>query len=147
MIWENRIKVMDRRAFMMTGAWLSAAGGALPWTTPAAAARNTTALVDTSLAGGRALSRDAARRGISVFEINHDSGDDIGTLWYTALAPRLAAVPGLVIGIARMSDYFVLGELARRSTGLIERRCERCAGSDTPVAFLLGPTATRHRSP
>jgi len=96
--------------------------------------------------GGRAFSRDVARRGISVFEISHDSGDDIGTLWYTTLAPRLVAAPGLVIGVARASDYFVLGELALRSTGLVEHRCERCTGRDTPVAFLLGPAATRRCS-
>ena len=126
---------MDRRAFMMTGAWLSAAGGTLPWITHAGAARNTIALVDTSLAGGRAFSRDATRQGISVFEINHESGDDIGTLWYTTLAPRVASTPGLVIGVARASDYFVLGELARRSTGLVEQRCERCAGRARPWHF------------
>ncbi|WP_074298219.1 hypothetical protein [Paraburkholderia phenazinium] len=62
---------MDRRAFIMTGAWLSAATGALPWTTQtqtqtqthAAVTRNTMALVDTSLASARAFSHDAARRG------------------------------------------------------------------------------------
>jgi hypothetical protein len=137
---------MDRRAFMMTGAWLSAAAGGLPGMTHAAAARNTIAVVDAGLAEGRAFSRDVARKGISVFEISHDSGDDIGTLWYTTLAPRLVAAPGLVIGVARASDYFVLGELALRSTGLVEHRCERCTGRDTPVAFLLGPAATRRCS-
>jgi hypothetical protein len=137
---------MDRRAFMMTGAWLSAAAGALPSMTHAAMARHMIAVVDASLAGGRAFSRETARKGISVFEISHDSGDDIGTLWYTTLAPRLVAAPGLVIGVARASDYFVLGELALRSTGLVEHRCERCTGRDTPVAFLLGPAATRRCS-
>jgi hypothetical protein len=137
---------MDRRAFVMTGAWLSAAAGALPWMTHVAVPRNTIALVDASLAAGRGFSRDAARRGISVFEINHESGNDIGTLWYTTLAPRLAAAPGLVIGIARASDYFVLGEFALRSTGLVEHRCERCAEPPAPVAFLLAPAATRYRS-
>ena len=144
---------MDRRAFMMTGAWLSAATGALPWTTQtqtqtqthAAATRNAIALVDTGLASARAFSRDAARRGIAVFEIDHDAGNDIGTLWYTTLAPRLAAAPGLVIGVVRASDYFVLGELALRSTGLVEHRCERCAGRRTPVAFLLGPATKAMR--
>jgi hypothetical protein len=124
---------------MMTGAWLSAAR-ALPSMTHAAMASNTIAVVDASLAGGR------ARKGISVFEISHDSGDDIGTLWYTTLAPRIAAAPGLVIGVARASDYFVLGELALRSTDLVEHRCERCTGWYTSVAFLLGPAATRRRS-
>ena len=137
---------MDRRAFMMTGAWLSAAAGALPWMTHAAVARNTIAVVDASLTAGRAFSHDAARSGISVFEINHDSGNDIGTLWYTTLAPRLVASPGLVIGVARASDYFVLAELALRSTGLVEHRRERCTGRCTSVAFLLGPAATRRRS-
>jgi hypothetical protein len=130
---------------MMTGAWLSAAR-ALPSMTHAAMASNTIAVVDARLAGGRAFSRDAARKGISVFEISHDSGDDIGTLWYTTLAPRIAAAPGLVIGVARASDYFVLGELALRSTDLVEHRCERCTGWYTSVAFLLGPAATRRRS-
>jgi hypothetical protein len=130
---------MDRRAFMMTGAWLSAAAGALPSMTHAAMARHMIAVVD-------AFSRETARKGISVFEISHDSGDDIGTLWYTTLAPRLIAASGLVIGVVRASDYFVLGELALRSTGLVEHRCERCTGRPTPVAFLLGPAATRRRS-
>jgi hypothetical protein len=137
---------MDRRAFMMTGAWLPTVSGALPWMTHAAVARNTLAVVDTSLAGGRAFSQDAARRDISVFEINNDSGDDIGTLWYSTLAPRLVAAPGLLIGVARASDYFVLGELALRSMGLVEHRCQRCTGQNTPVAFLLAPAATRRRS-
>jgi hypothetical protein len=131
---------------MMTGAWLSAVAGVLPSITHAAMARNTIAVVDASLAGGRAFSRDAARKGISVFEIGHDRGDDIGTLWYTTLVPRLVAAPGLVIGVARASDYFVLGELALRSTGLVEHRCERCTGRYTPVAFLLAPASTRRRS-
>ena len=138
---------MDRRAFVMTGAWLSAAAGAWPGMTHAAVPRNTIALVDVSLAGGRAFSRDTARRGISVFEINHESGNDIGTLWYTALAPRLAAAPGLVTGVTRASDYFVLAELALRPASLVEHRCERwCAQRYAPVAFLLGPAATRRRS-
>ncbi len=41
---------MDRRAFMMTGAWLSAAAGALPSMTHAAMARHMIAVVDASLA-------------------------------------------------------------------------------------------------
>jgi hypothetical protein len=139
-------EAMDSRSFLMTGAWLSAAGGTLPWIAHVGAARHTIALVDASLAGGRAFSREVTRQGISVFEINHESGDDIGTLWYTTLAPRLASTRGLVIGVARASDYFVLGELARCSTKLVEQRCERCAEPCAPVAFLLGSGAMRSRS-
>jgi len=128
---------MDRRTFVMTGAWLSAAGGALPWIAHAAGASNTIAVVDTSLAPGRALADYAARRGMPAFEV----GDDMGTLWYVTLAPRLATAPGLLLGIARASDYFVLGQLALRAGRMTEHRCKQGTGLGAPLAFLLGPAA------
>ncbi|SDH71126.1 hypothetical protein [Paraburkholderia phenazinium] len=129
---------MDRRSFVMTGAWLSAAGGgAWPWLARAASTSNTLAVVDASLGEGRVLSGWATRRAIPVFE----TGDDIGALWYAALAPRLAATPGLVIGVTRASDYFVLGELALRSARMVEHERAWHTGPRTPVAFLIGPAA------
>jgi hypothetical protein len=130
---------------MMTGAWLSTAAVGLPWLTQAVAAPGTLALVDTSLGDGRAFARDAARRGSSIFDISLESGADIGMLWHTTLAPRLAAAPGFVVGLARASDYFVLGQLASRSGRMAEHQCERCSGLHAPVAFLLGPSAGRGR--
>jgi hypothetical protein len=76
---------MDRRTFLMTGAWLSATGCAWPWMARAASARTTIAVVDASLVDASAFSVDAVRGAIQVFE----TGDDIGMLWYTKLAPRL----------------------------------------------------------
>lgn len=128
---------MDRRSFVMTAAWLAAAGGAWPWLAHAASARPTLAVVDASLEAGRALSGQATRRAIPVFE----TGDDIGMLWYTTLAPRLAAAPGFVIGVTRASDYFVLGELALHPARMVEHRRAWRTEQGTPVAFLIGPAA------
>jgi hypothetical protein len=128
---------MNRRTFMTTGAWVSAAGYGWSWMACAASTRNAIAVVDTSLAAGRAFSRAAGRRAMPVFE----TGDDIGALWYATLAPRLAASQDLLIGLTRSSDYFVLGELARRSGRMIVRS-EPCAGAHASVVFLMGPGAT-----
>ena len=129
---------MDRRTFLMTGAWLSATGCAWPWMARAASARTTIAVVDASLVDASAFSVDAVRGAIQVFE----TGDDIGMLWYTKLAPRCAATPGLLIGLTRASDHFVLGQLALRSGRMIEHRREQYAGGSAAVAFLMGPRET-----
>ncbi len=124
----------------MTGAWLSAAGGAWPWIAQAANPRNTLAVVDPSLAAARALTEDVASGLTPVFE----TGDDIGALWYGTLAPRLAAAPGLLlIGVTRASDYFVLGELALRSARMVEYHCQRCAGAGAAIAFAMGSDDVR----
>ena len=65
---------------MMTGAWLSTVTGtAWPWFARAAAHEGTLAIVDSTLACGPSFARYAARMKLPTFE----TGDDIGTLWYT----------------------------------------------------------------
>jgi hypothetical protein len=138
---------MDRRAFMMTGAWLSsAAGGAWPWLAQAAARRDTLAVIDSTLAGGPAFADYVAQMKLPVFE----AGDDIGLLWYTTLAPRLrqtsAQSPASLIGLTRASDYFVLKELATRVGQMVERGSEQGAGSIAQVGhvtFVLTPRFIR----
>ncbi|MFM0501722.1 hypothetical protein [Paraburkholderia caffeinilytica] len=139
---------MDRRTFMMTGAWLStAAGGAWPWLTQTAARQNTFAVIDSTLAGGPAFADYVAHMKLPVFE----AGDDIGALWYTTLAPRLgqtsaqtfAQTPASLIGLTRASDYFVLKELATRAGGLVEHSYEQGAGPIAHIAFALTPRLIR----
>jgi hypothetical protein len=138
---------MDRRTFMMTGAWLSSvAGGAWPWLAGAAARGDTLAIVDASLAGGASFAHYAAQMQLPVFE----TGDDIGALWYTTLAPLLTRtptrMPASLIGLTRASDYFVLSELAIRSGRLVEHSHEQCSGSGprhAHVAFAFTPRVVR----
>ncbi|CAB3807250.1 hypothetical protein LMG28614_06561 [Paraburkholderia ultramafica] len=142
---------MDRRTFMMTGAWLSsAAGGAWPWLARAAARSNTLAIVDSTLACGPSFARYAAQMKLPVFE----TGDDIGALWYTTLAPLLGPTPGQtrvptppsLIGLTRASDFFVLSELATRAGQLVEHSHEQRAGSgtrDAHVTFAFTPRVPR----
>ncbi|REE19438.1 hypothetical protein B0G71_2534 [Paraburkholderia sp. BL27I4N3] len=142
---------MDRRTFMMTGACLStAAGSAWPWLAHAAARSNTVAVVDSTLAYGAAFAGYAAHRQLPVFE----TGDDIGALWYTTLAPLLCATPTpkstptflsiSLIGLTRASDYFVLNQLAKSAGRVIEHSHEQNAGSDrqhghVAFAFAFAP--------
>ena len=135
---------MDRRAFMMTGAWLStAAGGAWPWLADAAARHDTFAVIDSTLAGGPAFAAYVAHMKLPVFE----AGDDIGALWYTTLALRFgqtsAQSPASLIGLTRASDYFVLRELATRVGQLVEHSHELGAGPVAHVAFALTPRLIR----
>ncbi|AXL53412.1 hypothetical protein DSC91_006813 [Paraburkholderia caffeinilytica] len=135
---------MDRRAFMMTGAWLSTvAGGAWPWLADAAARGDTLAVIDSTLTGGPAFADYVAHMKLPVFE----TGDDIGTLWYTTLAPRLrqapVQTPASLIGLTRASDYFVLRELATRVGRLVEHSHEQGAGPIAHVAFALTPRVVR----
>ncbi|NKJ50351.1 hypothetical protein CIC12_27240 [Burkholderia sp. SG-MS1] len=138
---------MDRRTFMMTGAGLSSVtGGAWPWLASAAAQGGTLAIVDSTLACGPSFARYAARMNLPLF----DSGEDIGALWYTTLAPLLEQKPmgarrGL-IGVTRACDYFVLKELAIRSAHLAEpRHAQRGAAAalHAHVAFAFTPRSTR----
>jgi hypothetical protein len=132
---------MDRRTFMMTGAYLStAADSAWPWLARAAARSNTVAVVDSTLAYGAAFAGYAAHSQLPVFE----TGDDIGALWYTTLAPLLCATqtsaPTLLsaslIGLTRASDYFVLNQLAKSAGHVIEHSHEQSMGSDTQHAHV-----------
>jgi hypothetical protein len=126
---------MDRRTFLMTGAWLSTTGSAWPWMARAASAPSTVAVVDASLVDARTFSVDAGRGAMPVFE----TGDDIGMLWYTTLAPRLAATPGLLVGVTRASDHFVLEQLALRSGRMVEHSRHQYARGSAAIAFLMGP--------
>ena len=146
---------MDRRTFMMTSAYLStAAGSAWPWLVHAAARSNAVAVVDSTLAYGAAFAGYASHRQLPVFE----TGDDIGALWYTILAPLLCATPtraptptpqsAPLIGLTRASDYFVLSQLAKSAGQVIEYSHEPSAGSDTQrahvaFAFTFAPRALR----
>lgn len=111
---------MDRRTFMMTGAWWSTvAGSAWPWLARAATLEGTLAIVDSTLADGPSFARYAAQLELPTFE----TGGDIGALWYSTLAPLLSRTSGsasaqrspALIGLTRASDYFVLGELLTRA--------------------------------
>ena len=141
---------MDRRTFMMTGAWLSTAtGGAWPWLARAAAQSNTLAVVDSTLGCGPSFARYAAHLKLPTFE----AGDDIGALWYTTLAPLLspgaALTPPALIGLTRASDYFVLGELATRAGLRVEHRHEQRVGpaaQHAHVAFAFAPHVVLRRS-
>lgn len=150
---------MDRRTFMMTGACLSTAAGSVwPWLAHAAARSNTVAVVDSTLAYGAAFAGYAAHRQLPVFE----TGDDIGALWYTTLAPLLCATPTRtpipaptflpvsLIGLTRASDYFVLNQLAKSAGQVIENEDshEQSAGSDrqhghVAFAFAFAPRRLR----
>ncbi|MCC8401562.1 hypothetical protein LJ655_06565 [Paraburkholderia sp. MMS20-SJTN17] len=142
---------MDRRTFLVTGAWLStAAGGAWPWLAQAAAradAARTFAIVDSTLECGASFARYAAQLRLPTFE----TGDDAGVLWFTALAPLLGAsqlppaTPSL-IGFTRASDYFVLRHLALRTGRFVEHRHEERDGPHARpayVAFALTPRCAR----
>jgi hypothetical protein len=128
---------MDRRTFMMTGAWLStAAGSAWPWLARAAERSDTLAVVDSTLVCGAAFARFAEHMKLPLFE----TGDDIGALWYTTLAPRLSSTsgrePASLIGLTRASDYFVLGELATRAGFRADRSHEQYTGSAAQYAHI-----------
>ncbi|OLL32058.1 hypothetical protein BTH42_08895 [Burkholderia sp. SRS-W-2-2016] len=147
---------MDRRGFMLTSVSLAiAAGGAWPWFASAAGGASTAralALVDSTLAAGDLLACYARQFSLPVFE----TGDDIGALWFTKLAPLLAAASVIttasaapaarpaasLIGITRASDHFVLSHLALCSGRFTEHSHQRHAmsgGRVEYVAFALTP--------
>ncbi|ASL42564.1 hypothetical protein bAD24_I03685 [Burkholderia sp. AD24] len=134
---------MDRRTFMLSGAWLSSttAGCAWPSLAQAAVPRDTLAIVDSTVTHGPAFAEYARRLKLALFE----PGDDIGALWYTTLAPRLDdrtswwTQPSL-IGLTRASDYFVLKQLTTRAGYRIEACGEHDKASISPfapVAFVF----------
>jgi hypothetical protein len=134
---------MHRRTFMMTGACLpSVAGSVWPWLAHGAARSNMVAVVDSTLAHGVALAEYAAHRQWPIFE----TGDDIGVLWYTTLAPLLGATSARsaarLIGLTRASDFFVLSEFATRAGHRVERSDEHGTGAHAQpvhVAFAFAP--------
>lgn len=135
---------MNRRTFMMTGAWLSgvAGGGAWPALARTASHGNTLAIVDRTLSDGPAFARYAAQMKLPLF----DTGDDIGALWYTVLAPRLTPTSSL-IGVTRGSSYFVLHEFVSRA-GLCADYAGNAgnAGQRTAIVFTFSPRACRRAS-
>ena len=131
---------MNRRTFMMSSAWLStAAGSAWPWLTHAAARSNALAIVDATLVHGPAFVQFADHMKLPVFE----TGDDIGALWYTTLAPRVrlmsAREPVSLIGLTRASDYFVLRDLATRAGLRAEHEHEHGQRTGAHIAFAFAP--------
>jgi hypothetical protein len=123
--------MMDRRTFVKTGAWLAATGCVLPRLVLAARTAGAVAVFDSTLAHGRALADHAARANLLKFDV----GDDIGALWYSTLAPHLARAPGVLIGVTRPADYFVLTHCVPYSA---LTTCDvREAGSRAPVAFVI----------
>ncbi|WP_027801400.1 hypothetical protein [Paraburkholderia dilworthii] len=135
---------MDRRTFMMTSAWFSTAAGSAWLSLAHAAARGATfAIADSTLAFSAAFARYAAAIKLPIFE----TGDDVGLLWHTKLAPKFGAsanentAPWL-IGVTRASDYFVLKELATRATHRIEHSHEHSHERNTQsahVSFVFAP--------
>jgi hypothetical protein len=129
---------------MVTGAWLpTVAGGAWPWLAQATARHDTLAVIDSTLAYGPAFADYIAHLKLPAFE----TGDDMGALWYTTLAPRLGQTPAhepvSLIGLARASDYFVLEALATGVGRMAAHRYETGAGAIAQVAFVLTPCRIR----
>jgi hypothetical protein len=147
---------MDRRTFIATGTWYSTAAWLPAWftTTSAqaqgaashAALRNgatlvhatpTFAIFDTSLAQADAFAGHAGRLSIPAFDIGNDN--DIGALWHTSLAPRVArAASSTLIGFTRASDFFVLTRLALRPGRLVASATETSRPhANAPVSFVI----------
>jgi hypothetical protein len=122
---------MDRRTFVKTGVWLAATGCVSSRLVVAARTAGAVAVFDSTLADGRALADYAARAHLPAFDV----GDDIGALWYSTLAPNLARSPGVLIGMTRPADFFVLTRCVPRSA--LTTRDVRAAGSGAPVAFAI----------
>jgi hypothetical protein len=137
---------VKRRTFIAAGAWYSSgvlmptwlAGACLAAERAApsgpARARETLAVFDGSLAQAGSFADEALRLRIPIF----DSGDDIGTVWHTMLAPRLARAPAVLIGFTRASDFFVLTRLALRPGRLVAAATEASRPhADAPVSFVM----------
>ena len=135
---------MDRRTFMMTSAWLSTTAGSAWLSLAQAAARgDTVAIADSTLTVGAAFARYAAAMNLPTFE----TGDDVGSLWHTRLAPMSGlsaneSPPPWLIGVTRASDYFVLKQLATRATHRIEHTYEHSHEHNARpahVSFVFAP--------
>jgi hypothetical protein len=132
---------MDRRAFMTRSVLLAAAGCpgfAMPALGPAIRTPGSIAVYDSTLAHGRALAEHAASGGLPAF----DTGDDIGALWYDALGPHLAQTRGLLIGVTRRSDYFVLTQFITHTIGAcaLQRDISRTLESTGTSHFIFDCT-------
>lgn len=133
---------MDRRTFMTHSVLLVAAGCATPAFAHAIHMPGTIAVYDPTLADGRALAEHAAASGLPAF----DTGEDIGSLWYAALAPHVVQKRGLLIGVTRRSDYFVLTQFVARTMGraALQRDISRRLESTEASHFVID-CATRPR--
>ncbi len=135
---------MNRRTFIAAGTWFSACGALSPWFADAAdeadaaaiagAHPTRLALFDSTLAQAGAFVDYTARRRIPAFDI----GDDIGALWYRALAPRVARQPVVLLGLARASDFFVLARLALRPGRIVSHATQASQPHGAaPVTFRI----------
>jgi hypothetical protein len=133
---------MDRRTFVKTGAWLTAAGGVWPWFADPGEERRAIAIFDPALAASRAFADDAARAGMLAIDIR----DDIGELWYATLAPRLARASAPLVGVLRASDFFVLKQLAAGAGHVVRHAAQESAGRAMAIAFVIDCASpfTRH---
>ncbi len=131
---------MDRRTFVTSGMWLTAAGCVSPWIARAAQTQGTIAVFDSTLAQGRAFAAyvaHAARGNPRTFDV----GDDIGALWYTTLAPHLAKTPTVLVGVTRPSDFFVLTQCVPDSARATQDGVTRSnANAHESIAFLIDCT-------
>lgn len=121
---------MNRRIFLMAGAGVAAGGWfgramAMDACDPVPAAP-VIVVVDASLDESVEWGRAAVADGASVI----DSGDDVGALWYRALADARAPV----VGALRASDFFVARHLARSEGRLVSHETVRAG----VVAFRIG---------
>jgi hypothetical protein len=149
---------MDRRTFIATGTWYSTGAWLPAWfamsnteargaASGEAARERTTfartvhartfAIFDATLAQADAFAGHAARLSIPAFEIGNDN--DVGALWHTSLAARVANVPpSTLIGFTRASDFFVLTRLALRPGRLVARATETSRlHANAPVSFVI----------
>lgn len=99
------------------------------------------AVYDPTLAHGRALAERAASGGLPAF----GTGDDIGALWYATLAPHVARTRGLLIGVTRRSDYFVLTQFMAHTTGAVASRSDICRSPESAgtAHFIIDCAACR----
>jgi hypothetical protein len=128
---------MQRRTFIATGAWLSAAPAfSVPWL-HLDGMRADLALIDTALPESTALSDHAARMGVPVFDVSATPHADIAALWYDTLAPRVMRSGGrlTLVGVTRAADFFVLARLALPPAATVTHA--RSVPQRASVAFTL----------
>jgi hypothetical protein len=84
---------------------------------PPAAADAALALFDRAIEPSRAFAAHLARGGAAALDI----GDDIGALWYRAIAPRTLSAQVTVAGLTRASDCFVVEQLCIAAGASVQR--------------------------
>ena len=131
---------MDRRMFVKTGAWVTAAGWLPSWFADALEKPGGMAIYDASLAESRAFAELAARSGMRLFDID----GDIGVFWHTTLALRLARSNALLAGVIRASDFFVLKRLAANANRPV-LFAERHGAGGSAVVFSASAAGSRVR--